>query len=118
MTPQVLDKLKAAEAKYGELTRLVSDPAVQADPPAYRTHSKALADLQELIHRFQDYQRVAKELTDAGADWQIHAYGHTMHAFTNPQAHSPEHGLQYNATAERRAWQAMRSFFEELFPAS
>ncbi|HET9371846.1 MAG TPA: peptide chain release factor 1 [Vicinamibacterales bacterium] len=78
MTPQVLDKLKAAEAKYGELTRLVSDPAVQADPPAYRTHSKALADLQELIDRFQDYQRVAKELTDArevasGADPDLRA---------------------------------------------
>ena len=25
-----------------------------------------------------------KELTEAGADWQIHVYGNTWHAFTNP----------------------------------
>jgi dienelactone hydrolase len=60
---------------------------------------------------------LAEELTGAGADWQIHAYGHTMHAFTNPQASAPEHGLQYNPVADRRSWQAMRNFFEELFPA-
>jgi dienelactone hydrolase len=29
---------------------------------------------------------LAKELTEAGADWQIHAYGHTGHGFTNPNA--------------------------------
>ena len=45
MTPQVLDKLKSIAARYDELTRLVSDPAVQADPPTYRTHSKALAEI-------------------------------------------------------------------------
>jgi dienelactone hydrolase len=39
-----------------------------------------------------------------------------MHAFTNPQASAPEHGLQYNPVADRRSWQAMRNFFEELFP--
>ena len=45
MTPQVLDKLKSVEARYEELTRLISDAAVQADPPTYRTHSKALAEI-------------------------------------------------------------------------
>jgi dienelactone hydrolase len=29
---------------------------------------------------------LAKELTEAGADWQIHGYGHVGHAFTNPKA--------------------------------
>lgn len=57
---------------------------------------------------------IARELSDAGADWQLHAYGRTSHAFTNPDAHSPEHGLMYNATADRRSWLAMRNFLEEV----
>jgi dienelactone hydrolase len=56
---------------------------------------------------------VARELTDAKADWQLHAYGGTMHAFTNPAANMPEHGLQYNAAAARRAWTSLGSFLEE-----
>lgn len=56
-----------------------------------------------------------KELTAAGVDWQLHVYGHTQHAFTNPQAHDPQRGLMYNAKAERRAWHAMRQLFQETF---
>jgi dienelactone hydrolase len=56
---------------------------------------------------------IAQELTEAKADWQLHAYGHTSHAFTNPEANSPDHGLLYNAVADRRSWVAMKSFLEE-----
>ena len=55
------------------------------------------------------------ELTAAGADWQIHVYGNTKHAFTNPEANMPDMGLLYNADADRRSWQTMRNFLEELF---
>jgi dienelactone hydrolase len=58
---------------------------------------------------------LAKELTEAGADWQIHAYGHTRHGFTNPASRMPEKGLEYNPVAERRSWNAMRGFMEEIF---
>lgn len=58
---------------------------------------------------------LGKELTAAGADWQIHAYGHTKHAFTNPEANMPEHGLQYNAVADRRSWQTLQNFLAEIF---
>jgi dienelactone hydrolase len=57
----------------------------------------------------------ANEMTQAGADWQIHAYGNTQHAFTNPQAHDEELGLIYNQLAEKRSWQAMKNFFSEIF---
>lgn len=56
---------------------------------------------------------LAKEMTGAGADWQIHAYGHTVHAFTHPDANMPDNGLMYNAVADRRSWTAMRNFLEE-----
>jgi dienelactone hydrolase len=57
----------------------------------------------------------AKEMTEAGADWQLHAYGHTVHAFTNPEAKSKEMGFAYDATADRRSWIEMKAFFEEVF---
>lgn len=58
---------------------------------------------------------LADELTAAGADWQIHAYGNTLHAFTNPAAADRGAGLLYNADADRRSWAAMRHFLDELF---
>jgi len=78
MTPQVLEKLKSVVAHYEELTRLVSDPAVQADQPTYRAHSKALAELQETVDRFREFEEVDRELTDtrevaAGSDPDLQA---------------------------------------------
>jgi dienelactone hydrolase len=53
---------------------------------------------------------LTEELTKAGADWQIHAYGHVVHGFTNPGR--PE---MYNPAADARSWQAMRNFLDEIF---
>jgi dienelactone hydrolase len=58
---------------------------------------------------------LASELTELGADWQLHAYGNTQHAFTNPAANDPDRGTVYDAAADRRSWQAMKNFLEELF---
>jgi peptide chain release factor 1 len=65
MTPQVLGKLRAVEARYEALTGLISDGAVQADPPTYRAHSKELAELQDLVDRFREYTKVQQAATDA-----------------------------------------------------
>ena len=65
MTAQVLEKLKSMEARYDELTRLVSDPSVQADPPTYRTHAKALAELQPLVDRYREHDRARQQLAEA-----------------------------------------------------
>jgi dienelactone hydrolase len=58
---------------------------------------------------------LAKELTDAKADWQIHAYGHTVHAFTSEGANNPAIGAKYDATADRRSFASMTAFLEEAF---
>ena len=58
---------------------------------------------------------LADELSAMGADWQLHAYGNTMHAFTNPAADDPDMGTVYDAAADRRSWQAMTNFLDELF---
>ncbi len=56
-----------------------------------------------------------QELTDAEADWQIHVYGNTSHAFTNPLANDPEMGLQYSELVSKRAWRTLENYLEELF---
>lgn len=58
---------------------------------------------------------LAKELSSQGADWQLHAYGNTMHAFTNPAANDRAMGTVYDPAADRRSWAAMRNFLDELF---
>ena len=57
---------------------------------------------------------LAAELTGAGADWQLHAYGNTVHAFTNPAADNLEIGTVYSPVADRRSWQALENFLEEV----
>ena len=58
---------------------------------------------------------LAHELEAAGADWQLHAYGRTCHAFTFPGANDPAAGMAYNPDSDRRSWQSMRNFFAEVF---
>lgn len=65
----------------------------------------------------EDVVALEQELTEAGADWQVHVYGHTMHAFTNPKANDPSFGTVYHPVADRRSWLAMRNFLEEIFGA-
>ena len=57
---------------------------------------------------------LGKELTEGGADWQIHAYGHVGHGFTNPNAHQIGiAGVAYNEAAERRSWASLVNFLAE-----
>ena len=58
---------------------------------------------------------LAMELTVAGADWQIHAFGHVGHGFTNPGATGATPGIKYDETTARRAWAACDAFLEECF---
>lgn len=59
---------------------------------------------------------LAKELTEAGCDWQIHAYGHTGHGFTNPRASDLGiDGVYYTAAAARRSFASLYQFLGELF---
>lgn len=58
---------------------------------------------------------LGNELTAAGADWQIHAYGHVGHGFTNPNAHQMGiAGVFYHEAAERRSWASLENFLAEV----
>jgi dienelactone hydrolase len=57
----------------------------------------------------------AEEMTAAGADWQIHAFGHTGHGFTNPHATGAMPGIKYQPVAAERSWTTFVNFLEELW---
>jgi dienelactone hydrolase len=62
---------------------------------------------------------LGQELTEAGSDWQIHAYGHVGHGFTNPHAADLQiDGVAYNALAAERSWTSFINLLEELFAAN
>jgi dienelactone hydrolase len=59
---------------------------------------------------------LGQELSEAGADWQIHAYGHVAHGFTNPNASEIGiEGVRFDERAAERSWTAFVNFLEELF---
>jgi dienelactone hydrolase len=85
-------------------------------PPAARINAKIL-----MLHGYddpmappEDVLAIAKEFTQAAADWQLHAYGGTMHAFTNPNANNAAGGMLYSEKAHRRSWHSLMAFLEEV----
>lgn len=89
--------------------------------PSNKTNSHITAKILAL-HGFddpmvtpQDVIKFSEEMTAAKADWQVHLFGNTMHAFTNPEANDPDFGTVYDKTADQRSLKAMKDFFEEIF---
>lgn len=62
----------------------------------------------------EEVKDFCQEMTAAEVDWQVHMYGHAMHGFTNPTAHDAQSGIIYNARANKRAFQSMSTFLEEV----
>jgi dienelactone hydrolase len=84
-----------------------TEPKVRAKVLMLHGYDDPLSPPEEVL-------AIAKEFTTAGADWQLHAYGHTVHAFTNPVAHNRDSGLQYDEAADRRSWHSLEEFLGEI----
>lgn len=55
-------------------------------------------------------------MEQSGIDWQMIMYGDAKHAFTNPEADKAGmDAVSYNESADRRSWQHMKVFLNELF---
>lgn len=55
-----------------------------------------------------------EEMTKAGVDWQLVAFGHAVHSFTNRSAGSdPGKGSAYNEKADKRSWEYFKVFLAE-----
>ena len=56
------------------------------------------------------------EMKKTSADWQVNIYSGAVHSFTNPESgNDKSKGVAYNEKAARRAWNAMKLFFGEIF---
>ena len=86
----------------------ITNPQISAKVLVLHGHDDPLVPAEQ-VDAFQ------KEMTKAGADWQMHSYGHTVHAFTNPLASNFAAGYKFCPNADRRAWQSMENFLTEIF---
>src|SRR5689334_12559205 len=58
----MFDKLASVETKYDQLMGEMAEPAVQADQTKFRSHSKALAEMQPLVEKFREYKDVVAQV--------------------------------------------------------
>jgi dienelactone hydrolase len=64
-----------------------------------------------------DVTAFVEEMQRAEADWQLIAYGNAVHGFTHADAvPGAIPGVEYDATADRRSFQAARNFLAEVLP--
>ena len=94
---------------------LLKAPETTPEIRALKTKVLALHGYDDPMVSPEQINDFALEMTALNADWQIHMYGQTKHAFTNPLADDPEFGTVYNKTADFRAWRTMVQFFDEIF---
>lgn len=100
-------RIKAAVSFHG-----IYNPGVGAAGPI-TARVLALHGWEDPYTPPQDHHALAAEMTAAGADWQIHAYGGTFHSFTNEHANAPGTAL-YSPAADRRSWAAMTGLLAEV----
>lgn len=86
----------------------IVQPDIKAKVLVLHGNDDPMAPVEQVI-------ALQQEMTAAGADWQVHSYGNTMHAFTNPVANDPGFGTVFQPTANQRSWQAMQNFLSEIF---
>jgi len=60
----MLEKLKAIEEKYEELTRLLMDPAILSKPAELQRYSKEQAELQHLADKIKEYRKLLSDMEE------------------------------------------------------
>lgn len=113
--------LDMARANIG-LQAAVSFHGILTPPAAESPASDPLLTKVLVLHGHDDpmvppeqVQALQQEMTARQADWQVHSFGRTLHAFTNPEANDPDFGTVYSPLATQRAWQLAEAFLWESF---
>jgi len=61
-----------------------------------------------------DLKAFEAEMRTAKVDWQLIKYGNTVHSFTDKSAGNDNtKGAAYNATSDKRSWEAIKQFLAE-----
>jgi dienelactone hydrolase len=63
----------------------------------------------------KDVDAFEKEMNDAKVDWVLTKYAYAVHAFTVKGAgDDPSKGAAYNANADKRSWEEMKTFWADV----
>jgi len=91
------------------------DSPTPADGKNIKCKVLALAGADDPFQKPGDLTAFESEMRDNKVDWQIVFYGGAVHAFTQPDPGFVNAGAKYNEKADKRSWEAMKSFFAEIF---
>lgn len=101
--------LKAAVSFHGTL-----DTANPADAKNIQGAVLVLDGAADPLVPREQLSAFAREMNDAGVDWQLTSYGGVVHSFTDPRANVPGQ-FQYDAKIAGRAFAAMYALLDEVF---
>lgn len=92
------------------------DNPTPADVKKIRTKVLVLHGAEDPVVPLEQVQTFQKEMNEADIDWYMISYGNAVHSFTNHESgNDPAKGVAYNEKADKRSWEAMLSFFKEIF---
>ena len=102
--------LKGAASFHGFLSGSedLPDAEIQAKLLVLHGHLDPMVGLDQI-------ESFTKEMDAKSVDWQLHAFGNAMHAFTNPEANDPSFGTVYSSDADQRSWKIFKDFLSEIF---
>ncbi len=83
---------------------------------AFKGKILALHGADDPLVTQKDVAAFMQEMRDAGVDWELVQYGGAVHSFSRKDSGDDNSkGAAYNASADKRSWQAMKDFFAEIF---
>ena len=62
---ELRDRLETIAARFDGLAAQMADPAIAADPDRYRQVAKSYSDLERVVGRYREYQKVEEEIGQA-----------------------------------------------------
>ena len=89
----MIERLKKIKEKYEELTNELIDPKVLADMSAWQKKSKEQADLAPIVEKFNEYEKIEKDMQDAEEMLKIET-DHEMQEMLHEEYYSDKNKLK------------------------
>ena len=89
----MIERLKKIKEKYEELTNELIDPKVLADMSARQKKSKEQADLAPIVEKFNEYEKIEKDMQDAEEMLKIET-DHEMQEMLHEEYYSDKNKLK------------------------
>lgn len=112
----VLDMARAGEPLAAVGTFHGALASKQTAQPGIKPRLLVMTGADDPMITTEQVEAFKKEMTTAGARFEVISYPGAKHSFTNPSADKAGvPGLGYSATADRDSWSALLKMFSEVF---